>query len=226
MPARLPARWWSPLVIVMVMLAASCTDASDATEPGGADEPVSEPDWEALYLAEVERLSRDFEERNGQPPPDDVTFVRFIDAWEFGEVHAECVRGRGFDVEVTFDGGVSYGTVPRDQELALHEAIYRCQVAYPVHPRYRLPWTEQMIRVLYEYYVDELVPCLVDQGYPAQEPPSWETFLASHGTEREWNPYAVVVDRDDPQEWRAINETCPQAPPDAALYGSAHTDGG
>jgi|ADGO01.1.fsa_nt_gi hypothetical protein len=79
----------------MVMLAASCTDASDATEPGGADEPVSEPDWEALYLAEVERLSRDFEERNGQPPPDDVTFVRFIDAWEFGEVHAECVRGRG-----------------------------------------------------------------------------------------------------------------------------------
>lgn len=210
-----PIRWRLPLVVALVVMVAGCTAEPDSE----ADQSGGPPDWEQLYLEEVESLAASFEQENGQPAPDDAEFVRFIESSEYGEVHAECIREQGFGAEATFDHGVEYDPVPPEQGVALHEAIFRCQVAYPVHPRYSLPWTDEMIRTLYDYYVDELVPCLTAEGYTLQEAPSWESFLADYGTERTWTPYAVV-DAGTPEEWQQINETCPQGPPSEELFGT------
>lgn len=41
-----------------------------------------------------------------------------------------------------------------------------------MHTRFLRPPTEQEQRVLYRYYVDELVPCLAAEGYRAPPAPS------------------------------------------------------
>ncbi len=218
-----PARWWLVALTGLLFAVGGCADSTGAnTEENGngSNGPGNPPDWEQLYREEVESLAAAFERENGQPPPSDVEFVRFIEHWEYGEVHSQCVREQGFDAQPTFDNGVTYEDVPPEQGLALHEAIYRCQVAYPVHPRYSLPWTEEMIRTLYDYYVDELVPCLIAEGYPSQEAPSWDSFLAGYNTEHQWVPYDVVS-VDSEEEWQRINEVCPQSPPTEELFGTS-----
>jgi hypothetical protein len=199
--------------VLGLLAAAGCTsNGSDGTVD--ADGP---PDWEALYDDYVEGLSQSFRDVNGQPPPDDAEFVRFIDVHEFGAVIAACIAEQGFDVRETFDGGVSFGDVPTDQALALAEASYRCEVAYPVHPRFTLPLTEEQIRVTYDYLVDELVPCLTEHGFVPEAPPTWETYLSTQSTETAWRPYDAV-DAPTPTEWLEINEACPQNPSIADLY--------
>lgn len=205
---------------------------------GGGDGELSDgpaPDWDQLNRQHMEQLAEEFEVVNGRPAPTDVEFVRFIEPAEFGRVTAECVRDQGFEAKETFDNGISFGDVPEEQGLALNEAVYRCNVAYPVHPQYREPVTEQQIRVTYDYYVDVLSRCLTREGYQVPPAPSWETFLADYGTDRMWYPYQVVeppYDRpadyqaagyDNERDWwRSINETCPQSPPPEELHG----DGG
>jgi hypothetical protein len=201
---------------------AGCSDDDGQESPVGNDstdvhELPDAPDWEQLYLDEVEILREEFELITGELPPNDVEFVRFIDVDDYGRVHAECVRGQGFEAEESWDGGVSYGRVPPEQSLASHTAIYRCHIAYPVHPRYFLPRTEEQVRVVYDYFVDELVPCLAELGYEVSPAPSWEAFLADEGSQGQWFPY-LDVDPPSDQEEREVNEACPQNPPLEALF--------
>jgi hypothetical protein len=210
------------VLVIGLTLLAGCSERPEGS-PGPEGEPSdqlpgdSQPDWEALYLREVEELAQAFEQENGVPPPDDTEFVRFVEPTEYGEVHAACARDQGFGARGTFDGGTEYDVVPEDQGLALHEAIYRCQVAYPVHPQYHVPKTEVQIRVIFDYYVNELVPCLVAEGYQVPEAPSWETFLASYETSGQWFPYDVVGYSTE-EDWQHVNRTCPQGPPLEDLF--------
>ena len=171
----------------------------------------------ALYEAEVERHANLLREQ-GYEPPTDAEFVRFIEPDEYATVHVECLQRQGIPARATFDGGIKFGDIPDDQAQAQHEAIHRCEVMYPVHPRYSLPHTPEQIRITYDYYTETLVPCLAAEGYDVGTPPSWETFLASYGTPNQWVPYASV-DAPTEQEWERINTVCPQSPPLEELYG-------
>lgn len=210
------ARGFGLVLVVSFLLSAGCSSSESGPGP---EPPTVEHDWEQLHRDELARLAAQFEQTHGQPPPTDVEFVRFIDPAEFGRVLAQCVRDQGFQAEETFDGGVTYEPVPDDQVLALEEAIYRCDVAYPVHPRYLVPLNQEQIRKTYDYWVTEVAPCLTAEGYDVSEPPSWETFLASHNTSEAWTPYAQV-DPSSEVEWRRINEACPQHLPPDELFGT------
>lgn len=152
--------------------------------------------------------------------PADVEFVRYISPDEWG-VRAQCFRDHGIDADETFYGGVSFDRVHDlpDRERLIQEAEYRCLVMYPVHPRYRQPLSPAQIRVIHDYYIDSLVPCLRRRGLEIPDRPEWETFLARYGTTHDWTPYQFVPPPYSADEWQAINEDCPRRPPQSAIYG-------
>lgn len=212
------------LVGSTLLLAVACTDDEPSGSQGEAapDELEGELVWEELYEAEMEAVAQRYEQDTGQPPPEDAEFIRFIDATEYGRVRASCAREYGFEAEETFDGGVAYGQVPEEQRSAFAEAIYRCDVGYPVHPRYLAPPTEEMLRRSYEYHVNEVVPCLIAEGYEVPPVPSWETYRSGRSGDNEaggWHPY-TLVNAPSEEEWQRINETCPQNLPPEELFGT------
>ena len=64
---------------------------------------------------------------------------------------------------------------------------------------------------LYEYYVNEVKPCLEDQGIAISEPPSFESWLAvaEQDEGKRWNPTLEIPDSAD---FQALQEICPQNP--------------
>lgn len=201
------------LAMVVAAVLAGCT----GEENGSGDLP-QEPDWTAMYQAEVTRSESELRQ-DGIEPPNDAEFIRFIEPGDYGRVHSDCIREQGFDATMTFDGGVHFGEIPEEQAPAQRQAIHRCLVMYPTHPRYTVPLSEEQIRVMYDYYVGPLTECLAGGGYQVEAAPSWETFLEHHGTPMAWIPYHAV-DAQTPEEWEDINQLCPQNPPLEELYGT------
>lgn len=156
--------------------------------------------------------------------PEDAAFVRYVGPDEFATTHAECLRQQGFDATETADGGISHGAVPPEQAQALHEALHRCNIMYPVHPRYRERLTDEQRSRLYDYFVNELVPCLQAEGRRIGPVPSRETFIATFYTDESWHPYHSVG-ASNQREWARLNERCPQRPPIEELYGDEPGDG-
>jgi hypothetical protein len=180
-----------------------------------------ELDWGALRDAELARHVESMREQGfAGPLPADVKFVRYISPDEWGRVHAQCFRDVGISAEETFDGGISFERVPDDlpdRERRIQEAEYRCLVMYPVQPMYRQPLTPLQIRVIYDCYIDSLVPCLRRE---IPDPPDWETFLARFGTSHAWMPYQFVMATSfSAEQWQAVNEDCPELPPVSEIYG-------
>ena len=134
-----------------------------------------EPGWDALRDAALARHVESMREQGFTgPQPADVEFVRYISPDEWRRIRAQCFRDRVFDADETFYGGISFDRVPGDlpgRERRIQEAEYRCLVMYPVHPRYRQPLSPAQIRVIYDYYIDSLVPCLRRRGLEIPDPP-------------------------------------------------------
>jgi hypothetical protein len=213
------------LALVMALSVAACSvggaasgvaDTPGSPSPSFAESPEVDRDWDALRDQALAQEAQAL----GVEVPDDVEMVRYISIDEFGVVRARCLTEQGFQATATFDGGLTFTPVPDDQGEAQRIASMRCAVMYPVHPRYHQPPTEAQLRITYDYYVDELVPCLAAAGYDAGEPPTWETFRATYFDDGSWTPYrGVVATNPDPAAWQEINETCPQAPPTERLFG-------
>lgn len=55
-----------------------------------------------------------------------------------------------------------------------------------------------------------LKACLEDMGYSISDPPSIDTFVATHYTEEGWYPYLELPDMENEEEWLRVNEQCPQ----------------
>src|SRR5690606_41657315 len=105
-----PARWWLVALTGLLFAVGGCADSTGAnTEENGngSNGPGNPPDWEQLYREEVESLAAAFERENGQPPPSDVEFVRFIEHWEYGEVQPQVRREYGLDAQHQLQNRVS-----------------------------------------------------------------------------------------------------------------------
>jgi hypothetical protein len=155
-------------------------------------------------------------------PPTDVEFERYISPDEYAIVMVPCLNELGIPASTLPDGGVGFGDIPADQALAQKEAMYRCEVRYPTHPRFLEPLDDGQLRRLYAYFVDELVHCLEAEGYVVDPPPTMETFVASYSDPESeaWTPYPVGDPQlEDTDEWYRLNQICPQTPPLEDLYG-------
>lgn len=209
------------LGIALALAGCSGADPPLSGGPGTAEQQGQQPDWDAMRDRQLADLVKRWRAMGHlRTLPTDVKFVRYLRPDEFGVVRADCMKKQGFDAVPTTDGGIEYVDIPNDQAEAQTLARYRCEVMYPVHPRYSMPLDERQHRLIYDYYVTKLVPCLRAHGYDPGAVPSVETFLATVNTKQSWSPYAAVNDRQPSKaEWEAINRDCPQSPPVEEIFG-------
>jgi hypothetical protein len=190
---------------------AAPTQGGAPTSPPAAQSPAGDPATAPSLQEQLEYQWSKVVARFPEAVRPDVQLVRYIDQNEWASIQAECMNAEGFpDVFATRDGGLSSGEIPSGQEEAYQVAEYVCFAKYPLDPKYLTPWTDERLGRVYDYYANELIPCLEKEGYDPPEPPSRVTFIDGYDG---WSPYLGVVDFTQ-DEWFRINELCPQWPAD------------
>lgn len=200
-------------------------DGEGSGEQGSRD--AGTPDsWDEIFggasIEEVvEEQRQEYRESNPNiPDPREVPLVRMVSAAEEPSLQVECMEEAGFAATAAPDGTVRYPDVPADQAEALNQAAYVCTMSYWVDPRessYQLP--EGVAGVLYDYFVQEAVPCLEESGNPVDKDiPSKQAWVEARGRgEVTWSPFdAITRSQPSPERWTAVIEQCPELPPDFA----------
>lgn len=197
---RAAAAVMMPLVLV---LALGCTSVPDV-QPDEAAPSVSQQldeKW-AAFSAIYPEVTR---------PTVEVVEVLNLENW--AETIATCLVDEGFSVNVTPDNGLEWSAVPEAQQQSFALAQYVCDARYPLNPKLNVPLDGEQLTELYDYFADELVPCLESEGFAISAMPSRQAFIDDYYTERSWSPYSDVVGNvESDDRWHEINEACPQEP--------------
>lgn len=148
---------------------------SDETDPGEAAddlEPLADGSW------------RELAQDDGSFHPD-----------EWAGAQAACVREQGFAAQGdNAERSVRFEPVPDDQQEAAQEAITSCQQQVQIDPRFNEDPDEQQLEATYDWFVNETIPCLEDEGFEANwDVPSFETFAARWPTAEQWNPWLQLT---------------------------------
>ena len=191
---------------ILVFKVVGCSDgdlSQQSTVP--SDYEPHEHARPATYEERFEHLAEQLE---GEPP--DVEIERIIHPDDRAEVHVECLTELGFDAEISDSGGIST-TYPEDQFEARQEAMYICNVRFPVHPAFKLQYTEEVLEVHYEYYTGELLECLEREGVEVDTIPSFEVFVEDYQVhDWLWSPVMELQASSD----GAVHTSCTEHPPD------------
>jgi len=131
---------------------------------------------------------------------------------EWAEAQAACVREQGFAAEGNnAERSVRFEPVPDEQQEAAQEAIASCQQRVRIDPRFNEDPDEQQLEAKYDWYVNETIPCLEDEGFEANwDVPTFETFAARWPTPEQWNPYLQLTGPFEEVEQAQF--TCPGIP--------------
>lgn len=168
------------------------------------------PESDAGFL---EQYRSGLAELHGLSEPPVVAVIRRVAPAEQSDLVATCMEDRGWPVEVDPDGGVM-ASVPNHQMPALNESWYVCWASYPPLAQYLRPLDDDQLGQLYDYYVDDLTPCLQAEGYLI-EPPSRAVWLHDASTsDRHWMPYFDV----DGTPTNDVFQRCPASPGDDLLF--------
>jgi hypothetical protein len=130
---------------------------------------------------------------------------------------AGCLRDKGWDATIEWDGGM-HASVGPDRQAAFEADKLACWDVFGGPPPY-VPPTDAQIRAIYDYWAHDLRDCLIGMGYAIGEPPSKQEFLRTYPRTEgvvesgPWSPYSELPENLGPHSWREVNETCPQAPP-------------
>lgn len=196
-----------------VLLLSSCV-ATGPTLP--TPDPLSAADAERLIEQHLKFYADEARIADPTVKIPHVAPVRFVDPSEPPEAMAQCLRDEGFEAAVEPDGGLSSG-YRIEQQAAYSLALYICNAKYPPDPKYLAPLNESQREFVYEFLINELVPCIEKAGFDVGEIPSFQAYLADAGTPREWTPMAEV----SAPGW--LQYRCDQAPD--GLYGELKDDG-
>ena len=191
------------VAIAVSMLVASCAQ-SDGASPTAtlSAEEIAQLEEQQQQLA----LSLTAAYPNAELPSVDI--VRLIHPNEALVTLAECLRDSGFDATVEGEGvDASYPLVQAEAYALAH---YACNMEYPVHPYHSAPPSNDELLLIYDYYVNSLVPCLSDHGYSTSEAPSSAQFVESYWTNA-WLPYSEIGIVSD-EEWQRLRADCPELP--------------
>lgn len=204
------------VVFLVAVLLVACTDAGSGGEATSTTRGVDEPSTTATTTTETTTSTA----------PVEVTvtttadFVRFIHPDEWTVVLAQCLTDHGWPVTTTPDGGIKYPNVGNAQQSEMQADDELCGRMFPVDPKYRQPLTVEQLTFLYDWFVNESIPCLEAEGYTNFDPPSLDVFIDTYDTEG-WSPYRDLnTDQLGPGAWYALQEACPQGPPVDELFGS------
>lgn len=226
------ARWFPPLlpIIIVVLLmmvsvfSASCSSQSDGQDPKPSPPPTWHPKKPITHVnlseAAKRRLRRQYlkalAKSNEIKNPPKIELIRWTTIDDVGSVLAKCYTDNGFPSKATVGvpGVTPEGGVAPDQLSAFNLVEYRCEAQYTLDPTYTRDWTDEQKGLLYDYYVEFLVPCLTGLGYTFDSPPSRAVFVAKYPSVV-WNPAQKV----QPNITAEQNEKCPLRPPSKDMYG-------
>lgn len=135
------------------------------------------------------------------PPPPEESQVSEEAARD--QARAQCLREKGFDVELLEGGGVGMG-LPREQVDAFQAANDECDEALGFQTR---PLGEDELRELYASYMNS-AQCLREKGYEIGQAPSLQEFIDGFAT----SPWTPWLDLPAEQVITAIDE-CPMPAP-------------
>ena len=138
---------------------------------------------------------------NGEPAS-----AQDLDRWS--ENMQGCLQEKGWDVEVSPDGGMNM-TVPTGQEDAYDSDVKACEASfgYDVVPVY----TDDQVREIYKKVV-ATADCLTEQGYEPGTPPSEQAFVEQvKSGPGGWDPYSDLYPSTmDNEEYYAALGQCPR----------------
>lgn len=144
----------------------------------------------------------------GVKDPPSVDVVEEVGPMRQVERVVACMHESGWSDVHLENGGVRYPWDPDDPEQreAIGLALYTCYAKYPVRAELLHP-SEEMYRRLYDYFRDELAPCLRSRGHDISPAPNWEYWLYAIANDREyWDPANEVPQDDYPED------ACPRMP--------------
>lgn len=174
-------------LVLLSTLIISCSGASDDKADKGAQKPSA---------------------------PATPVFEGTEDEWLLAR--ADCLTAAGWDAEADVQlDSISVPSVTFEQRKAFKQAEAACSRSVgdlPTEP----PHSAEELEKIYDYFVEELTPCLTKRGYQVEDPPSRDTFIESYydpTAEGVWIPYDHV-DPPSQEEWREIQLQCPQDPDD------------
>lgn len=136
------------------------------------------------------------------------------------EVRLACMADQGFPSTVDEWGqeGIPF-ELGHEDDLA--RADYVCAAMYPVEEKYLRPFSLHQLRLLYDWRVEQTVPCLRADGVEVPEPPSFETFVGEYAATgyRHWSPRSTVELPPEIETGPGFADWCPDTPPQDVLYG-------
>jgi hypothetical protein len=212
-------------VIVALVSLSACTSAepdsgasapsTSASSSGAASNatPAPAPTLDAATQTQLDYEWERVVTENPNAVRPEIEIVRFLEQDEWSAVTAKCMQDEGWSDTKAMSDGVEYGGIPESQVGAFYLSQYTCSAKYPLDPKYNVPLTDERLGALYDYFADELQPCLEAEGYETPPAPSRETFIESYAETGGWNLYETVA-AGGQSEWNAINKKCPQIPED------------
>lgn len=197
-------------IALVVLAGAACAgEAQPSLSPASSTQSGSVGvDAGAARAKELE----DYAKHLNLSPAPKVDVVRYVTLDEQPVVFARCMADSGFAAD---DEG-EY-SAPSSQIRSLNVALYTCTAKYPLQDRFYQPYTIEQKRIIYDYFVAELVPCLQKEGFSPPPPPTFETFLATIGTASEYTPYSTIAESLQAKQLRALQDKCHDLPPNSRL---------
>lgn len=212
-----------------MMLSAGCTASESPTAvapsttmvvgPQIEPNPVQPPQWKPRHplapvvMTESEKLERRQQELDrqaasyGLQPWAYPDLVRWIVPEQTASVMVPCLKQKGFVAEPSSTDGRGYKSNTGSQDEAWGRADVECQAMYSVDPRLLGEPSPDQKNLVYDYWIEFLVPCLKKHGINPTVP-SREVFVSTPTPMAEY-PFGNDV----------IEKECPYGAPSQALLG-------
>ena len=160
---------------------------------GCASPAVDDPADVSLRLQH--RLDSEFNPRLGGTDRPAATAVRFALPNGWGNLMRVCMKDSGFGA-FEYDRFYGFTNAGEQQVYTGDEGLawYHCTQELPSYDTVFVEFTDDQLDLLYDYYVEFLVPCLEAIGAEVTEVPSRQVFAdGGEGQPGWWNPYLSVV---------------------------------
>lgn len=212
-------RFWTILCLVaMVGCSGGPPDDSSATDPQIVPSALSQPTWRPkqpiapVQMTDAEKQQRrtagldTMREGYGLPPMDYPDLVRWIYPEQLASVMVPCLEQKGFAATAGANGR-SYKAAPGEAQLsAFSLAEVECSAMYSVDPRLTGEPSDAQKNLIYDYWIESMIPCLGEHGISVQ-PPSREVFITTPQP-LEGYPFGTEIEL-----------ACPYSAPSQALLG-------
>lgn len=142
-------------------------------------------------------------------PPTPLPVVRESNEQEYIPTVGRCMEDAGWMDDGPSPELIGF-TIPEDQTQVFWETYYQCYAQYPLAPKFYQPYNVAQLIALHAHQTGVARQCLIDAGFPPDEPPSLDKFVSDWQNQvtPRWFPYDNVPDA----HIRKVESLCPLWP--------------